>query len=167
MGRRTIVLFVALILAAVSAFAVWRYLSTVEDNVRKDIAEVVVWRATQPLETGTEGQLILDNDWIVESQALSEFVAFEGSDIFCGGPVVREGVDPATQPGCHPDNPADIEAFLSDKNVLPAVSAYETMAKELKMEMDEVVEGIRDHGIPVALGDITVVFDGRTSLDKE
>ena len=108
MGRRTIVLFVALILAAVSAFAVWRYLSTVEDNVRRDIAEVVVWRTTQPIETGTEGQLIVDNLWIVESSELVEFVAFEGSDIFCGGPVLKDGRRPgraagmpSRQPGRH------------------------------------------------------------------
>jgi Flp pilus assembly protein CpaB len=138
MGRRTIVLFVALILAAVSAFAVWRYLSTVEDNVRKDIAEVLVWRATQPLDTGTEGQLILDNSWIVQSQELSEFVAFEGSDIFCGGPVEKEGVDPADQPGCHPDNPADIEQFLSDKVAAGPISQNQVISAAMFVKPSEL-----------------------------
>lgn len=138
MGKRTIVLFVALILAAVSAFAVWRYLSTVEDNVRRDISEVVVWRATQPLDTGTEGQLIVDNNWIVESQELAEFVAFEGSDMFCGGPVDKEGVDPATQVGCHPDNPADILTYLSDKVAAGPISQNQIITAAMFVKASEL-----------------------------
>ena len=55
MGKRTIVLVVALLLAAVSAFSVWRYLDTLEDRVRRDINEVEVYRATQRIATGTSG----------------------------------------------------------------------------------------------------------------
>ena len=40
MGRRTIVLVIALVLAAVSGFAIWRYLSSSESEIRADIAEV-------------------------------------------------------------------------------------------------------------------------------
>jgi Flp pilus assembly protein CpaB len=138
MGRRTIVLFVALILAAVSAFAVWRYLSTVEDNVRRDIAEVVVWRTTQPIETGTEGQLIIDNAWFVESSELVEFVAFEGSDIFCGGPVLKDGLDPAEQPGCHPDNPVDITQYLSDKVAAGPISQNQVISAAMFVRPSEL-----------------------------
>ena len=50
MGRRTLVLVVALALAALSAFAVFNYLSSVEDDIRGDIAEVKVF-PTMPEET--------------------------------------------------------------------------------------------------------------------
>ena len=55
MGRRTIVLVIALVLAAVSGFAIWRYLSSIESEIRADIAEVRVYRTTQTIETGTSG----------------------------------------------------------------------------------------------------------------
>ena len=72
MGKRTLVLAVALILAAVSAFSVWQYLSNIEDDVRRDIDEVRVYRATQFIETGTTGseaELVIE-----ESIALAEVV---------------------------------------------------------------------------------------------
>ena len=47
MGRRTIVLVIAIVLAVVAAFAVWQYLTSVEDDIRKDITEVRVYRATE------------------------------------------------------------------------------------------------------------------------
>ena len=55
MGKRTIVLVVALLLAAVSGFSVWRYLDTLEDKVRRDIDEVQVFRATEAITQGTSG----------------------------------------------------------------------------------------------------------------
>ncbi len=55
MGKRTIVLVVALLLAAVAAFSVWVYLNNIEDDIRADIVEVPVFRATARIEAGVEG----------------------------------------------------------------------------------------------------------------
>ncbi len=90
MGRRTLVLVLALILAAVSAFAVWRFLSTVEDNVAADFVEVKVFRATQLIETGTDGEIA--QDFIEESTALSSVLELDTTNsILCSGVVAREG----------------------------------------------------------------------------
>ncbi len=85
MGRRSLVLIIALALAAVSAFSVWQYLSTVEDEARSEVQEVVVYRATELIDTGTSVTEI--EPLIVESSALVESVVFEGSQIACDGPT--------------------------------------------------------------------------------
>lgn len=109
MGKRTIVLAIALTLAAVSAFSVFRYLNTIEDDVRRDIVEVEIFRALEPMDTGTPGeqaQLLIE-----PSRALLEAVVFDGSRILCTGPVDRatQDVDPAV---CQ-DNPSDLASLLA------------------------------------------------------
>ena len=112
MGRRTLVLIIAIVLAGVSAFAIWRYLTTIEDTVKADITEVTVYRATAFIDTGTEGTEA--SEFIEESTALRETVVFEESAILCLGPVERtEGEDP-NEVGC-PDNPRDLNALLDGK----------------------------------------------------
>ena len=91
MGKRSLVLIIALALAAVSAFSVWQYLTTVEDDARAKVQEVVVYRATELIETGTSVAEV--EPLIVESTALVESVVFEGSQIVCNGPA--EGSDAA------------------------------------------------------------------------
>ncbi len=85
MGRRSLVLIIALALAAVSAFSVWQFLSTVEDEARAEVQEVVVYRATQLIETGTSA--VEAEAFIEQSTALVDNVAFEGSQIVCTGPA--------------------------------------------------------------------------------
>ncbi len=87
MGKRSLVLIIALALAAVSAFAVWQYLTTVEDEARAEVQEVVVYRATQLIQTGTSAGEA--DAFIEESTALVEAVAFEGSQIVCDGPAAN------------------------------------------------------------------------------
>jgi Flp pilus assembly protein CpaB len=89
MGKRSLVLIIALALAAVATFAVWQFLSTVEDEARAEVQEVVVYRATQLIETGTP--VPEARDFIEESTELAPYVAFEGSQIVCPGPA--EGSD--------------------------------------------------------------------------
>ncbi|MCP4304653.1 MAG: Flp pilus assembly protein CpaB [bacterium] len=87
MGKRSLVLIIALALAAVSAFSVWQYLTTVEDEARSEVQEVIVYRATELIDTGTsvaEAEAL-----IVESTALVEAVVFEGSTIACDGPAAN------------------------------------------------------------------------------
>jgi Flp pilus assembly protein CpaB len=85
MGRRSLVLIIALALAAVSAFSVWQYLSNVEDEVRGDVQEVVVYRAMELIDTGTN---VVEIEPLIEkSTALVESIVFEGSQIACDGPT--------------------------------------------------------------------------------
>ena len=109
MGRRTIVLVIAVVLAVVSAFAVWRYLTTVEDDIKADITEVQVYRATGFIDTATPGEEA--QPFIEQSTALREYVVFEGSTVICTGPADRnEGQDP-NEVGC-PDNPNNLDTVL-------------------------------------------------------
>lgn len=72
MGRRTIVLIIAIILAAVAAFAVARFLTQVEDDAREGLNEVRVFRATVFIDRDTEGADALAQ--IEESTEVEEFV---------------------------------------------------------------------------------------------
>ncbi len=85
MGRRSLVLIIALALAAVSAFSVWQYLSTVEDEARREVQEVIVYRVNELVDTGTSVTEI--EPLIVESTALVESIVFDGSQIVCDGPT--------------------------------------------------------------------------------
>jgi Flp pilus assembly protein CpaB len=85
MGKRSLVLIIALALAAVSAFSVWQYLTTVEEDARAEVQEVIVYRATQLIETGTP--VVEAEEFIQESTALISTVVFEGSRIVCNGPA--------------------------------------------------------------------------------
>ncbi len=85
MGRRSLVLIIALALAAVSAFSVWQYLSTVESDARANVQEVIVYRATGFIDTGTS---VSEAEGLIkQSTALKESVVFEGSRIACAGPA--------------------------------------------------------------------------------
>lgn len=59
MGRRALVLVIALVLAGVAAFSIFQYLSGIEEDVIADQEEVVVFRAINPIAEGTEGTFIL------------------------------------------------------------------------------------------------------------
>lgn len=152
MGRRTIVLVIAIVLAVVSGFAVWRYLSTVESDVRADINEVRVYRATElipPKTAGEEAQPL-----IVESTALRESVVFEGSTILCLGPKdTNEGQDPNVY-GC-PANPSDLGALLENRVAAGPISAGQLITSDLWVELAEFQEASLSESIAagkVAIG---------------
>ncbi len=65
-------LVVALLLAGVAAFAIWNFLSNVDDEAREGLEEVAVFRATELIIRGTEGDLALP--LIVESTENREFL---------------------------------------------------------------------------------------------
>jgi len=132
MGRRTIVLVVAIALAAVSAFAVWRYLTTVESDIRADIAEVRVYRATELIEPKTTGEDA--QPFIEEALALRENVVFEGSTVLCAGPKTEnEGEDPNVY-GC-PENPRDLANTLAGKVAAGPVSAGQVVTTDQWVEI--------------------------------
>ncbi len=127
MSRRAVVLIVSLLLAGLAAFSVWQYLNDVEGNVRADISEVVVFRATTFVETGDDGESARGS--IAESTALSESVVFEGSTILCTGPANREGSD--VDFAVCDDNPSDLDALLSGSVAAGPISAGQLITSDM------------------------------------
>ena len=134
MSRRAVVLVVSLLLAGLAAVSVWQYLRGVEDNVRADISEVVVFRATALIETGTEGLTARRN--IVESTALAEVVTADGSTILCTGPANREG-DDVNFAICD-DNPSDLNALLDNSVAAGPISAGQLITTEMFVAPSEL-----------------------------
>jgi len=126
MGKRSIVLFVALGLAAVSAFAVWQYLAGVEDRAREDILEVEVYRATEFIEVGTDGEIA--RTLISQSRALQEAVVFDESRILCTGPVVRDSSSDLTI--CD-GLPGDLNTLLDSKVAAGPISAGQLITADM------------------------------------
>ncbi len=125
MGKRSLVLIIALALAAVSAFSVWQYLTTVEDTARAEVQEVVVYRATELIETGTSVSEV--EGLILASTALVESVVFEGSAIVCDGPAASSDA-PLDVCGRNPR----IESVLDPINVAAGpISAGQLITSDL------------------------------------
>jgi hypothetical protein len=58
-GRRTIVLVIAVILGALAAWGIFAFLTNVEDDAREGLNEVVVYRSTEFIDRGAEGSLVI------------------------------------------------------------------------------------------------------------
>ncbi|MEX2135136.1 MAG: Flp pilus assembly protein CpaB [Acidimicrobiia bacterium] len=68
MGRRAIVLLVALILAGLAAWAVWNFLDGIRSDAEADQVQVTVFRASEPIAEGADGAILLSGeDLLVES----------------------------------------------------------------------------------------------------
>ena len=79
MGRRAIVLLVALILAGLAAWAVWNYLQNVEGEILEGQEIVEVYRAGETIIEGTDGAILLSDfnsggELIVQAQDQAEDV---------------------------------------------------------------------------------------------
>ncbi len=75
MGRRTLVLIVALLLAGIAAFAVWQFLSNVEKEKEAELELRAVYRVTGGTITeGTEGSLVLSQERTVLSDEETRFL---------------------------------------------------------------------------------------------
>ncbi len=74
MGRRTIVLVVALLLAGIASFAVWRFLTGIETQELERFTLVDVYRAQQFIGEGTEGNLVMSQGTVALEQVPEEFV---------------------------------------------------------------------------------------------
>ncbi len=144
MSRRTVVLLVALLLSAAASFSVWRYLTTVEDNVRSDISEVVVYRATATIPEGTSGAEAQAS--IARSTDLAVNVAFPDSTIVCEGPVNRDAPDvDFTLCG---DNPSDLNAVLEGNFSVGLISQGQLITSDLFVPADEVATDTLSAQIP-------------------
>lgn len=163
MGRRTLVLIIAVALAAISGFAIYQYLTGVEDDIRSDVAEVGVYRATERIVATTSGEDA--RPFIEQSTALRESVVFDGSTILCTGPVgANEGGDPA-EVGC-PQNPNDLGVVLDGKIAAGVISAGQLIttdsfaeARDLQQRLSEAITpGKVAISLEVGLADATGGF---------
>lgn len=68
MGRRALVLLVALLLAGVAAFAVFQFLNGIQDEVEEGEAKTPVFRAAVFIPEGAEGSLVLQSNQIAASE---------------------------------------------------------------------------------------------------
>jgi Flp pilus assembly protein CpaB len=149
MGRRTIVLVVALLLAALSAFAVFNYLSSVEDDIRADITEVKVFRAVRGIPSGTAGNQAAAS--IEESTALLENIVFDNSTILCTGPVNAD--DPADV--CI-NNPANLGDVLNGKVAAGPISAGQLITTQMfispvELQSVSLSESLQEGTVAIAI----------------
>lgn len=146
MGRRTLVLVIAVLLAAVSGFALYQYLTSVEDEIRADISEVVVYRASADIPTRTPGADAQIN--IVESKALREYVVFDGSTILCLGAAGDNASKDPNEFGCV-GNPSDLASVLNGnvaagpiaKNQLITLSSFVDISETEQILSESLAPG--------------------------
>ncbi|MGI9666024.1 MAG: Flp pilus assembly protein CpaB [Acidimicrobiia bacterium] len=141
MGRRTLVLIIAVALAAISGFAIYQYLTGVEEDIRSDIAEVGVYRASEQIIAGTPGE---DARPLIEgSTALREYVVFEGSSIICTGAVGDNADGNPNEVGC-PDNPNDLNAVLDGKVATGPISVGQVITTESFADTRDLQQRLKD-----------------------
>ncbi|HUP16956.1 MAG TPA: Flp pilus assembly protein CpaB [Acidimicrobiia bacterium] len=68
MGRRALVLLVALLLAGVAAFAVFQFLNGIRNDVEANREKTPVFRATQFIPQGSDGSLALQSEWFAAGE---------------------------------------------------------------------------------------------------
>lgn len=69
MGKRAVVLVIALVLAGAAAFAIFQFLKNIENDILAAQEQFPVFRAVQAIPEGTEGSIVLQGAtaWYVES----------------------------------------------------------------------------------------------------
>lgn len=72
MGRRALVLVVALVLAGVAAFSIFQYLTNIEEELKAGREEIIVFRAVQQLAEGTEGSFVLQNEGVLYRESTEQ-----------------------------------------------------------------------------------------------
>ena len=134
MGRRTLVLAIAVLLAAVSGYALFSYLTSVEDDIKSGISEVIVYRASNPIPSKTTGAEA--NQFILESTALREHVVFEGSTILCLGASGENATKDPNEFGC-PRNPSDLASVLDGKVASGPIATNQLIAQSSFVDISE------------------------------
>lgn len=72
MGRRALVLVIALVLAGVAAFSIFQYLQNVEDEIFAGQEQVRVFRAVVAIPEGTEGSFVLQQGDLAYTESLEQ-----------------------------------------------------------------------------------------------
>lgn len=155
MGRRTLVLVIAVLLAAISGYAVYQYLTSVEDDIRADVEEVVVYRASDPIAVKTPGAEA--RPFIVESTALREHVVFEGSTILCLGAAGDNATQNPEEFGC-PQNPSDLGSVLDGKVASGPIATNQLITQSSFVDVAETETGLNESLAPGKVA-IAVSFD--------
>lgn len=141
MGRRTLVLVIAVALAAISGLAIWQYLKGVEGGIRSDISEVAVFRAIENIPPGTPGEEA--RALIEESTALREAVVFDGSTIICTGAAGdNASADPAKF-GCL-GNPNDLNVVLQGNVAAGPIAAGQLIASSSFADTRDLQQRLKD-----------------------
>lgn len=142
MGRRTLVLLVALLLAAVASFAMWQFLTGVEDEVREGQTLQPVYRAGAFIAEGTRGDLLLSQEnRLVASEEALDFM---------------------------PENaistPEELEAVLRGKLAAGPISANSVITRDQWVEISIEVTPLAEL-IPSGKQAITVAVDQRAGVN--
>ncbi len=74
MGKRIAVVAVAIVLAAVAGFSVWRYLASVDQAAQDKFTLVDVYRAAEDLPAGVSGDDVIANGLFVKSSENRDFL---------------------------------------------------------------------------------------------
>lgn len=69
MGKRAVVLVIALVLAGAAAFAVFQFLNNYRSDAIAGQELIPVYRALQPIEEGTEGSFVLQGEGIIFTES--------------------------------------------------------------------------------------------------
>ncbi len=141
MGRRTLVLAIAVALATISGYAVWQYLSSVESDIRSDIAEVVVYRATAPIAAGDTGSDARSR--IAKGTALREQVVFDGSKILCLGGAGTNAEKNPNEFGC-PNNPSDLDVTIDGRVASGPIAVGQLIAANSFSDTRDLQQRLRD-----------------------
>ncbi|MGF1668326.1 MAG: Flp pilus assembly protein CpaB [Acidimicrobiia bacterium] len=72
MGRRAVVLVIALLLAAAAAFAIFQYLNNIERGVLEGQERIPVYRALDFIQEGTEGSTILTAPGVLYKESFEQ-----------------------------------------------------------------------------------------------
>jgi Flp pilus assembly protein CpaB len=145
MGRRTLVLVIAVLLAAISGYAVYQYLTSVEDDIRANVEEVIVYRASSPIAAKTAGTEA--RPFIAESTALREHVVFEGSTILCLGAAGENANQNPEEFGC-PQNPSDLTSILDGNVAAGPIATNQLITQGSFVDVAETETGLNESLAP-------------------
>lgn len=128
MGRRALVLVVALVLAGVAAFSIFQYLTNIENEFRQGREEIRVFRAVQQLAEGTEGNFVLQN----------------GGILYSPGTEQREDIPADAITATSEDDLSQLEQVLSGRVAAGPISANSVLTQsqwvELSVEITPLAE---------------------------
>ncbi|MEX2422932.1 MAG: Flp pilus assembly protein CpaB [Acidimicrobiia bacterium] len=128
MGRRALVLVVALVLAGVAAFSIFQYLTNIENEFREGREEIRVFRAVQQLAEGTEGDFVLQNRNI----------------LFAPGTEQRDDIPADAITATSEDDVAQLEQVLAGRVAAGPISANSVLTQsqwvELTIEITPLAE---------------------------
>lgn len=123
MGRRGLVLIIALLLAALAAYAIWQVLSDAEAEAAAGIELVDVYRAVDFIPEGSEGALMAD-------PRVNRIVLSQENALFM------------------PDNaittPEDLQAFLTGRVAAGPISANQIITTDQWVEITIDIEPLAD-----------------------